>query len=228
MVRQRYSRRGYGRNNKKMEKMVATLVIAVAVFVLNQMGIDIGDSGSSSSKVKPLKEKSVEQLLDEVKVASPNEYIAYDRDSYTEPYKRIEYKGRKYSLRKFAFVMSNHYKSGSYTDPYTGDKLDIEDSNFDHIIPLNYVNKHGGARWSHSKKHQYATDVRVGVDVDGAVNREKSDKGPSAWLPDTNIDDYCYTWLVIAVSYDIALSPEDVKVIKENIGNNPKLINPYN
>ena len=113
MVRQRYSRQGYGRNNKKMEKMVATLVIAVAVFVLNQMEIDIGDSGSSSSKVKPLKEKSVEQLLDEVKVASPNEYIAYDRDSYTEPYKRIEYKGRKYSLRKFAFVMSNHYKSGS-------------------------------------------------------------------------------------------------------------------
>lgn len=44
MVRQRYSRQGYGRNNKKMEKMVATLVIAVAVFVLNQMGIDIGDS----------------------------------------------------------------------------------------------------------------------------------------------------------------------------------------
>ena len=51
-----------------MEKMVATLVIAAAVFVLNQMGIDIGGSGSSGSKVKPLKEKSVEQLLDEVRV----------------------------------------------------------------------------------------------------------------------------------------------------------------
>ncbi|MBF1360819.1 MAG: hypothetical protein HXM76_03035 [Mogibacterium diversum] len=78
------------------------------------------------------------------------------------------------------------------------------------------------------KKHQYATDVRVGVDVDGAVNRDKSDKGPSDWLPETNVDDYCYTWLVIAVSYDIPLSPEDVKVIREHIGNNPKLINPYN
>lgn len=228
MARQRYSRQGYGRNNKKLEKMVATLIIAIAVLILNQMGVDIGDSGSSSNKVKPLKEKSVEQLLDEVKVASPNEYVDYDRDSYTEPYKRIEYKGRKYSLRKFAFVTSKHYKSGSYTDPYTGDKLDINDSNFDHIIPLNYVNKHGGAGWSHSKKHQYATDVRVGVDVDGAINRDKSDKGPSEWLPDTNIDDYCYTWLVIAVSYDIALSPDDVRVIKENVGSSPKLINPYN
>ena len=98
MARQRYSGqgyRGYSRVNKKMEKMVATLVIAAAVFVLNQMGIDIGGSGSSSSKVKPLKEKSVEQLLDEVRVASPDEYADYDRDSYTEPYKKIEYKGRK-------------------------------------------------------------------------------------------------------------------------------------
>ena len=95
MARQRYSGqgyRGYSRVNKKMEKMVATLVIAVAVFVLNQMGIDIGGSGS---KVKPLKEKSVEQLLDEVRVASPDEYADYDRNSYTEPYKKIEYKGRK-------------------------------------------------------------------------------------------------------------------------------------
>lgn len=231
MARQRYSGqgyRGYGRVNKKMEKMVATLVIAAAVFVLNQMGIDIGGSGSSGSKVKPLKEKSVEQLLDEVKVASPDEYADYDRDSYTEPYKKIEYKGRKYSLRKFAFVTSKHYKDGDYTDPYTGDELSLDDSNFDHIIPLNYVNKHGGAKWSHSKKHQYATDVRVGVDVDGAVNRDKSDKGPSEWLPETNVDDYCYTWLVIAVSYDIPLSPEDVKVIRDHVGSSSKLINPYN
>lgn len=58
--------------------------------------------------------------------------------------------------------------------------------------------------------------------------RDKSDKGPSEWLPEANVDDYCYTWLVIAVSYDIPLSPEDVKVIRDHIGSNPKLINPYN
>ena len=167
MARQMYSDQGYrwySMRNKKMEKMIATLIIAAAVFVLNQMGIDIGDLGSSGSKVKPLKEKNVEQLLDEVKVSSPDEYADYDRDSYTEPYRRIEYKGRKYSLRKFAFVTSKHYKDGDYIDPYTGDELSLNDSNFDHIIPLNYVNKHGGAKWSHSKKHQYATDVRVGVE----------------------------------------------------------------
>lgn len=95
MARQRYSGqgyRGYGRVNKKMEKMVATLVIAAAVFVLNQMGIDIGGSGSSSSKVKPLKEKSVEQLLDEVRVASPDEYADYDRNSYTEHIRKLSIK----------------------------------------------------------------------------------------------------------------------------------------
>ncbi len=36
----------------------------------------------------------------------------YDRDS-SEPYKKIEYKGRKYSLRKFALGdVSKHYKDG--------------------------------------------------------------------------------------------------------------------
>ena len=66
MARQRYSGqgyRGYSRVNKKMEKMVATLVIAAAVFVLNQMGIDIGGSGSSGSKVKPPDNRRVHAFL---------------------------------------------------------------------------------------------------------------------------------------------------------------------
>ena len=53
MARQRYSGqgyRGYSRVNKKMEKMVATLVIAAAVFVLNQMGIDIGVQVAQAAK----------------------------------------------------------------------------------------------------------------------------------------------------------------------------------
>lgn len=222
-----YYRRGYIRKrSKKTQNTVLAFIVAAIVFFVNQGGLDL--TKDTSHSLKPLKEySSTEELLSRVRVEDANSYANYSRDSYTEPYSKVDYKGRKLSLRRFAFETSSHNDNGVYTDPYTNKKLTLEESNFDHIIPLNYVNQHGGAKWSHSKKHQYATDVRVGVDVDGTVNRIKSDQGPSTWLPDANVDQYCYTWLVIAVNYDIALSPADFYVIKANVGDSRQVINKY-
>lgn len=223
-----YYRRGYKRkrSSRKVQNTILAFIVAVFVFFVNQEGIDL--TTNTSHSLKPLKEySSTQELLSKVRVEEANSRANYNRDSYTEPYRKIDYKGRKLSLRRFAFEASVHNEDGVYTDPYTNKELELVDSNFDHIIPLNYVNQHGGMKWSHSKKHQYATDVRVGVDVDGTVNRIKSDQGPSTWLPDVNIDRYCYTWLVIAVNYDIALSPADFDVIKANVGESHQIINKY-
>lgn len=101
----------------------------------------------------------------------------------------------------------------SYTDPYTGktyddpSKLDI-----DHIIPLGYVNQHGGAAWSKEKKQQYANDIStVLLPVDASANRQKGDKGPSKWMP-TNQSYHCTyakEWVSIAQKYGISITQND-------------------
>lgn len=102
---------------------------------------------------------------------------------------------------------------GSYTDPYTGktfndpSKLDI-----DHIIPLGYVNQHGGKAWSKEKKKQYANDTsNVLIAVDASANRAKGDKGPAGWMPSNKSYqcDYAKAWVTIADKYGISLNGRD-------------------
>ena len=105
---------------------------------------------------------------------------------------------------------------------------------FDHIIALGYTHKWGDVKWSNKEKNRYAYDIYIGVDVLNKSNRSKSDKGPSEWLPDTNIADYCYSWLVIASKYDIALRQKDINVCKLEVlnaissGEEVKMINQVN
>ncbi len=75
------------------------------------------------------------------------------------------------------------------------------------------MNKHGGAKWSHSKKHPVRDRCACWVDVDGAVNRDKSDR-PSEWLPEAGglMTTAILGWSSLS-GYDIPLSPEDVKVV---------------
>lgn len=67
-------------------------------------------------------------------------------------------------------------------------------------------------KWTNEEKNKYAYDQYIGVDVLNKSNRSKSDKGPSEWLPDKNISAYCYSWLVIASKYNIAMRKVDIKV----------------
>ncbi len=82
--------------------------------------------------------------------------VDYDRNPIQSHIRKLEYKGRKYSLRKFAFVTSVT-RMAIIIDPYTGDELSLMTAISTIVIPLNYVNKHGAPNGFHSKKHQYAT-----------------------------------------------------------------------
>ena len=76
---------------------------------------------------------------------------------------------------------------GSWIDPYSGVKLtgnpyqgDGEDNDLDidHIIPLRYVNQHGGYAWSHTQKQNYGKSLSamnngVYIAVSSKENRRK-------------------------------------------------------
>lgn len=121
---------------------------------------------------------------------------------------------------------------GSWYDPYTGQTLTgnpyrgdgtANDLDIDHVIPLNYVNSHGGYYWSSSQKRAYGASLAgmnngVYLAVSASENRKKSDKGPSEYYPPNPAYrcTYAQKWRDVARTYSIALSNADYIVV-ENI-----------
>jgi hypothetical protein len=85
----------------------------------------------------------------------------------------------------------------------------------DHIIPLKYVNSHGGFRWSSKKKKKYGNSVfgmnsDLYIVVSSSANRSKGDKGPSKWQPAKSFYcTYAELWRKIARQWKIPLDPND-------------------
>ncbi|MBR2725198.1 hypothetical protein IKE97_00945 [Candidatus Saccharibacteria bacterium] len=120
---------------------------------------------------------------------------------------------------------------GSWVDPYTGvtltgnpyrgDDGTSNDLDIDHIIPLKYVNSHGGSNWSKEQKREYGASLTamnkgVYVAVSASENRKKSDSGPSVYYPPNKYYrcEYAQKWRDIAKDYQIALSRNDYNTVK--------------
>ena len=105
-------------------------------------------------------------------------------------------------------------------NPYQGDGEE-NDLDVDHIIPLSYVNSHGGYAWSHDRKVSYGKSLEaknngVYVAVSSTENRKKGDKGPADYYP-ANKNFYCeysIRWRNIARIYGISLSRRDYDKVK--------------
>ena len=185
---------------------------------------------TNSSK---LTKQELNALISTIRVSSEAEPDGYVRDEYEKPTHSYKLNGEKYDRNKYAWHISPYLISEDpfqYKCPYT--ELIITDPStldFEHIIPLHYVYLYGDTNWSKEMMNTYAYDQRIGMDVLNKANRSHSDKGPADWLPEKNISSYCYTWLVIAKQYNIALRQIDIDVCKLEILNdldNAKLINP--
>lgn len=143
---------------------------------------------------------------------------------------------------------SSAFTSGVWVSPYTGEEIVCstkeevsKNIQIDHIIPIGYVHRHGGASWSDDKKKEYYNDygtidanydsgdngtvdypkIGVLVAVDSKSNISKSDKGPSEWMPSDKSYwvEYCIKWVEIADAYDISLSKADYDKIQEVLEN---------
>ena len=89
------------------------------------------------------------------------------------------------------------------------------------IIPLRYVNQHGGYAWSHTQKQNYGKSLSamnngVYIAVSSKENRRKSDQGPADYYP-SNPNFYCEyakRWRNIARTYSISLSQRDYNKVE--------------
>lgn len=153
----------------------------------------------------------------------------YDRTVYEKSSKSYKLNGHKLNRNDYSWQTSPWFNGEDFTYqcPYTGTILnDLDDGkedydfgqlDYDHIVPLKSAHLRGGKDWSDDKKNEYAYDQFVGVCVLNKANRSKSDKGPAEYLPDINVEDYCYSWLLICSKYDLAMTPQEIQICKDNI-----------
>lgn len=179
----------------------------------------------------------VQNKIQHVSIESlkPVHYNRAEWSDYTKYYSYTDENGqqvRTESSNRAAYYNSINYdrQKDEYHDPYTnktfyeykgtGDKS----VNFDHIIPLSYVEQTTGGDWSKNEKTTYASDLSIGVDVQSNINFVKGDKGPSEFMPPSKHGRirYAYSWLDVANRYNIPIAPEDMKVIEKTLKNAPR------
>ena len=157
-------------------------------------------------------------LVDSIKVSTHENKEKYNRDDWEKPAKKFTLDGEKVSRVKYDTYTSQYLISKDpfvYKDPYTDKEItDIKSIDFDHICPLMYLHRYSDLNWTKEQKNKFAQDENVGVSLLNKENRSKGAKGPSEWLPKANQGDYCYTWLLLAKEYGLALRQQDIDTCK--------------
>lgn len=168
-------------------------------------------------------ESELEKLIASIRVSTESQTQKYDRNDFEKPTKSYKLNGKSYTRNKYAWHVSKHLikeQPFEYKCPYTGLLItDPKNLDFDHIVSLKTVNDNCPSWWTNKDKNEYANNQLIGVDVLNKSNRSKSAKTPSEWLPEDNIEDFCFTYLAICSKYDIAMSKIDIQVCKLEILN---------
>lgn len=177
-----------------------------------------------------LNEANLNALVNSIRVIdSLPKYDDYNRTDYEKPVKSYKLDGKKVNRNDYAWKTSPWYNTAdnTYMCPYTGNIIhDLDDKkedndfgnlDYDHIVPLKSTYLRGAKDWTDEQKNAYAYDQWVGVDVLNSANRSKSDKGPCDYLPDINVEDYCYSWLMICSKYDLAMTQEEIDLCVDTI-----------
>ena len=171
----------------------------------------------------------VDELPNYNNMIASGEWEAYNRTTFENPVCNYILGGIRLNRNNYSWYTSPWFNQDdfTYTCPYTGTVIhdlddDREDSDFgnldyDHIVPLKSAYIRGAWAWTNDQRNEYAYDQWVGIDVLNSANRSKSDKGPLDYLPEINIEDYCYSWLMICSKYDLVMTQEEVDLCQSYI-----------
>lgn len=108
--------------------------------------------------------------------------------------------------------------SGLLVDPYDGVHVDFVSGwntsvlvQIDHVVALAWAWRHGAEFWTDDVRTAFANDPRNLVAASEAMNQEKSDSGPSEWLPPVPELRCAYVRDFVGVldAYDLGIDADD-------------------
>lgn len=98
---------------------------------------------------------------------------------------------------------------GQWKSPYTGEVLNRERVDIDHIVPLAANWQAGGSTWTDEQRRNYANDPSVLLAVDATSNRSKNDRGPDRWLPNLDHCGYAKRWIAVKTRYHLTVTTQE-------------------
>lgn len=111
--------------------------------------------------------------------------------------------------------------SGSWVDPYSGETFtDAKKMDIDHLIPLQYAHRHGGASWDSAKKQAYANDLdTVLLTVSARENRSKGAAGPGEYMPPLKSYrcEYSQRWVAVSEKYGLTVGKADRQALNSGL-----------
>ena len=128
----------------------------------------------------------------------------------------VEYSGELYP---YPASVENRIviEQGGIFSPYTGRKFySIKQTDIEHIVPRHLAHEAGLCKASPAVRKAFATDILNLTLSEPSVNRhQKSDKGPSEWMPPFNGCWYAGRWTAVSVKYGLKLRRADMDALRQ-------------
>lgn len=188
-----------------MNRRAAAAIACIALVLLTACQVEplSNPTGTGTGLAATSDRAAALRLIDRVDTAGRGPKTGYDRDEFGSGWlddvdvafghdgcdARNDILARDLTGETFrAGTRSCVVETGKLDDPYTGTTISFTKAQatkvqIDHVIPLSYAWQMGAARWSETKRREFANDPLNLMAVDGPTNGAKSDSGPASWLP---------------------------------------------
>jgi hypothetical protein len=110
--------------------------------------------------------------------------------------------------------------AGWEIDPYSGQRITLQQAQIDHIYALHRAYNAGASQWPLARRQQFANDVNNLIAVSAHANESKGDAGLDQWLP-ANISERCpyaIRYVTIAGSYGLPITRSDKAAAASSCG----------
>ncbi|MFC5825473.1 HNH endonuclease family protein [Nonomuraea insulae] len=156
--------------------------------------------GGKSTKADSASISDAKKKLGKLTVKGRAPKTGFDRDEFGTPWSDVDHNGcdtrndiLKRDMEDETFKSGTHdciVLTGTLHDPYSGKTIKFERGQntstavqIDHVIPLSDAWQKGAAKWSETKRKEFANDPLNLMAVDGPLNGQKSDSDAATWLP---------------------------------------------
>ncbi len=114
---------------------------------------------------------------------------------------------------------------GDWYSPYDGvTHTDPSDLDIDHVVALKEAWDSGANVWSSATRQRFANDMsdrRTLIAVTDSVNRSKSDRDPSNWLPPNRsyICEYLGNWVAVKARWGLSMDQSEAGRVRKILSN---------
>jgi len=113
--------------------------------------------------------------------------------------------------------------TGTLVDPYTGEAIDFVSGTdtsslvqIDHLVPLAWAWRHGAEFWTDDERRAFSNDPENLRATSGSVNQSKSDSGPDAWMPPSDVAHCTYArdFITVLAQWQLGVGTEDRRALE--------------